>query len=377
MSINRNNYETFFLLYVDNELSASDRKVVDLFVKENEDLQQELQLLLDTTLPEENITFQFTRSLMKEEFAIDSLQESMLLFLDKELDKQEEKVMKQGIASNTDIKKQWEILLQTKLDKDEKMVFENKQVLYSHEKRVVPIRYWRIAAAAAILFAILFTAISVLRKSTIKNAYVSNNNKELPQPITKEQIDDTIVEPSKASPDYNINKLAVTGNAFVKTDEVIKKDIEHSTNNSTARVIDKKQPSANMPVLQRNDRLEKINNDASNKMATASVLKKSNDMVYENKVADGNLAEKNKIPVPVTPLIDYNYEAAILNSYAKNAVLDEVPENNDRILYMSEERINRSKVGVLFRKVKRVIERNTNIKTSNGVRIGGFEIAVK
>ena len=44
-NINRHNYETFFLLYIDNELSVTEKKTVDEFVDANPDLQEELIML--------------------------------------------------------------------------------------------------------------------------------------------------------------------------------------------------------------------------------------------------------------------------------------------------------------------------------------------
>jgi len=44
MIINRHNYEECFILYWDNELSASQRQAVENFVKENQDLQEEFGL---------------------------------------------------------------------------------------------------------------------------------------------------------------------------------------------------------------------------------------------------------------------------------------------------------------------------------------------
>ncbi len=41
MIINRHNYEECFILYWDNELSASQKQAVENFVKENQDLQEE------------------------------------------------------------------------------------------------------------------------------------------------------------------------------------------------------------------------------------------------------------------------------------------------------------------------------------------------
>jgi oligopeptide/dipeptide ABC transporter ATP-binding protein len=44
MIINRHNYEECFILYWDNELSASQKQVVENFVNENQDLQEEFGL---------------------------------------------------------------------------------------------------------------------------------------------------------------------------------------------------------------------------------------------------------------------------------------------------------------------------------------------
>jgi hypothetical protein len=50
MEINRNNYETFFLLYLDRELNPSEMSEVEKFVDENADLQKEFSLLRQTIL---------------------------------------------------------------------------------------------------------------------------------------------------------------------------------------------------------------------------------------------------------------------------------------------------------------------------------------
>ncbi len=49
MNITRQNYEEWLLLYVDNELSLAERIVVDDFLAANPDLQQELEMLQQST----------------------------------------------------------------------------------------------------------------------------------------------------------------------------------------------------------------------------------------------------------------------------------------------------------------------------------------
>jgi hypothetical protein len=58
MNINRNNYENFFLLYLDRELNQTDKLAVEKFLSENSDLQKEFTLLQQTILIPEQITFE-------------------------------------------------------------------------------------------------------------------------------------------------------------------------------------------------------------------------------------------------------------------------------------------------------------------------------
>ena len=66
MNITRNNYEEFFILYLDNELCSDDRSEVESFVRENPDLKNEFDLLLQTRMtPDHDLMFDGKQQLLK------------------------------------------------------------------------------------------------------------------------------------------------------------------------------------------------------------------------------------------------------------------------------------------------------------------------
>ena len=99
-NINRYNYETYFLLYADNELSAIEKNSVDEFVQSNPDLGEELVMLLQTISQKEDILLNSKMRLYKKESLSSDLQEKLLLYFDNELKEVEIKELAALIRSS-------------------------------------------------------------------------------------------------------------------------------------------------------------------------------------------------------------------------------------------------------------------------------------
>lgn len=155
MQINRTNYENFFLLYVDGELSAAEMQAVERFALENSDLGSELDALLETKLSSED-SFGFMDKEILYRTASNSIneinyEEQFLLFLDNELTEAENEQTKAFLIAHPELQANYELLQATKLPQ-ETISFGDKSVLYQKEERKpVVIGWWRMAVAAALI----------------------------------------------------------------------------------------------------------------------------------------------------------------------------------------------------------------------------------
>src|SRR4029079_3240199 len=122
MNINRDNYEEYFLLYADNELSEQERNAVETFVKQHPDLEEELSVIkLSITKPDDNCILEDTSFLFKEtnEFINDSnYQEIFILYNDNELTGDERKATEAFLLKNPALEHEFELFQKTKLEAD-------------------------------------------------------------------------------------------------------------------------------------------------------------------------------------------------------------------------------------------------------------------
>ncbi len=97
MNINRNNYEEYFLLYADNELSQKEKNEVELFVQENTDLEEEFNMIkLTINIPDEKVSMADKSFLMKNELSSfineNNYEEVFVLYHDNELSEEQKNI---------------------------------------------------------------------------------------------------------------------------------------------------------------------------------------------------------------------------------------------------------------------------------------------
>ena len=106
MKITRHNYEEYFILYLDNELSSEDRRQVELFVQDNPDLKTELDLLNQSQLvPDTAIVFSNKEGLMRSTGSntvinISNYGEWLLLYTDNELSPEQKIAVEKFVATH-------------------------------------------------------------------------------------------------------------------------------------------------------------------------------------------------------------------------------------------------------------------------------------
>lgn len=152
-TIHLGNYEEFFILYMDNELSEEQVKMVDEFLSANPDLRAEFEILMSTKLPLDEFNFD-KKDLLAESMKLSSVDEELLLYIDNELPTDKKNIVELEIASNKEYQLQYQALVQTKLDAYETVIYPNKKELYRRTERVIAFKPWMRVAAAVVVIAI-------------------------------------------------------------------------------------------------------------------------------------------------------------------------------------------------------------------------------
>jgi hypothetical protein len=167
------NYEEYFLLYVDNELTPAEREEVEAFIAQHPELNTELQMLLDTRLDLEVLPMAGREKLYRQEepglINHDNVEEFQVLMLDDELGKDDRAALEKYHAIHEEARKNFDWLRKAKLP-TEQVEFPNKKLLYRTEKKpasIINIKWYRVAAAAAVIITAGLLWISSQREESL------------------------------------------------------------------------------------------------------------------------------------------------------------------------------------------------------------------
>ncbi len=248
--IDRNNYEEYFLMYVDHELTPVQRLAVEEFIINHPDLKEELELLSATVLDAEPIQLFDKASLLSHQMQKDIVDEQLLLFLDNELSPEETVKVETKLSTDKEFKMQYEGLIKTRLDKNDIITYPYKKELYrtENERSIRPFYILRIAAAVVIL---LTSALFYIFSSDVTNeppVIVQQTNKPQQQKeniadqnsiiTTDETIEANRSEETQiviASEKNNVEKKSVANNQSI-THQVPTIDNEHIAHTELPKV---------------------------------------------------------------------------------------------------------------------------------------------
>ena len=355
MLINRKNYEDFFLLYADGELCINEKKEVEEFIEANPDLKPEFNMLLAAILPAETIVFSEKVSLFKKEIPDTSMQENLLLFIDGELSEKETADLEILMQRDEAVHEEYTLLLQTKLALKE-TVFPDKHLLYREEKSdPVFLPYIRWAVAAVILGFGLFVGLS--RLNTNKENVAVNNI--TPAPITTADVQPVKKDPIVLPHQVEKTPVAVAKNKIAKTPEIYSLPTEPTVKSLAVKSKDNSS-SLKKPVDQ-----ELVKTDK--KISPEQVLNSQTNDISQS-IASVKTPPDNNIPVQENKITEK--ESAIPNAQSLVSVGSESP---NKIFYIDEDEVRRSRPFGILKKVKRFVERTANLKPGNTLRIAGFE----
>lgn len=220
-TIHPGNYEEYFILYMDNELSDEQIKMVDVFLLTHPDLQSEFDALMSTKLPAEEFSFDKTQ-LLADNMKLSSIDEDLLLYIDNELPSDKKNIVELELASNKDYQLQHQSLLQTKLDTSEKIAYPNKEELYRKTERVVVFKLWMRVAVAMIIIA----GAGLFYFKNTGSTNISGTNNQFPVANATPQISPAQkVDNSKPVETIPQHETAIVNTTPAKKDEHLNKTI--------------------------------------------------------------------------------------------------------------------------------------------------------
>ena len=161
MNINRNNYEVFFLLYIDRELSREEMLEVEKFLLDNPDLQLEMDMLKTTILQEETAATLFPdkTTLYRTEdtespVTILNYETFFVQYGDDELSNEEKAATEKFVYEHPEFQAEFELIQQARLIPETSLLFPDKEKLYRGKaakiRPIFPV-WTRYAAAAMVL----------------------------------------------------------------------------------------------------------------------------------------------------------------------------------------------------------------------------------
>ncbi len=189
--INRNNYEAWFLDFAEGNLSEEKIYILNLFLRENPDLQEEFDEFNVILLDSDDLVFDKKASLKKNINLdkIEGLNDFEILAINKlegNITEEEENELNSMIHFSDELRIEADIFQKTKLKADTSVVYQDKEKL--KRKNVIPLWIKYTGSIAAIGLLLFFVTKIVISDADTGNAFAKKQNHSNSIPVKKSDI---------------------------------------------------------------------------------------------------------------------------------------------------------------------------------------------
>jgi len=245
MMIARDNYEPFFMDYLDGNLEESRIDEFLDFLDQNPDLKEELHLFEKIHLPDDHVVFTGKKNLyksgVKEKGAFEI---KTIAFMEGDLRDEERKSFEAHFASDPKLQKDYDLFAKTRLMADTVIKYPYKQDLYKKSRTAILLNWATRAAAVIILIWGIYSLIE--------------NGNQITSPALNQEI--ASVKPQPVAPNKNIE--SIVNSRKTESSEILtgKAKAKSQTNHKITTVSPKIKPTVNSNDFEKNlTVLEKIN----------------------------------------------------------------------------------------------------------------------
>lgn len=277
MKINRNNYEIFFIDYLDNNLSQADLLDLTAFLAENPDLESELNEIKNVKLKPETINFSSKSDLKKHVTYSGNFNELCIKYIENKITFDDKNKLFEIIKQNPDLKNEFELFKLTILKPDNSIIFSDKKSL----KKYILSPFYKNAvklstvAAAAIIFILIVLQINN-NNIKINNTKVFANNKNI------KKINST---KSNIIKNNNINNKFIATSKIIRNNIITNNNIFENKDTIAETIISNNKNVPDSTVLNNNLNniaIEPVNNNLANNES-------DNYQIKNNKYLDSTL----------------------------------------------------------------------------------------
>jgi hypothetical protein len=274
-------------------------------------------------------------------------EEFFLLYADNELDPTEKISVEEFVQQNPDLAEEFNLILETVIQPDESIFFENKELLLKEEedRRVIPMRWFRFAVAAILLIAFSVTG-WVFFGERKNNPPIVLNNKQVPIIVNKQPSSEA------GKPSNEVKSGVSSGKVGAEAEPGTLKSTKNYARNFKGNFIQRDEDSR--------PQVQEIKEDVAPR--TNETVTVPNHATITQDVVTA-VPEKEIIDIPVSPReVERKENEPEPNTAVYAQTFEQQDNNNDLIYFANTSLTKKTKLRVVLRKATRYLDRVTSIQ---------------